>query len=321
MFLVEGDARVGWGHFSRADRLATALEEAGGTVSIRTPNVAEWNARHGGNRPARPVDLPSLEQELRDPALRPAALIIDGTRPGLDELRHLHAIAGATALVAIGNRWLETAAWFDLVVAQTLLPLPPPTPGRVLSGGPWVVLGDCPSSPPPGPDADGGKEVVISLGGSSAEAMWQELARHLREMPERESGPLHLWGRSGDDFAAVPGIREQGTGSDLRAMLGRADYAILSGGLLLMEAMACGCPALGVPLNQSQAERIEACAAEGLCGAWLPDSSGELPSGRLVAFRGEKERIREGLRRHPPVDDRGHERLAEELHRRFGGRP
>jgi hypothetical protein len=158
-----------------------------------------------------------------------------------------HWLVGAELLAHRGWRErLMTSLYRDVMVRRFATLFAPPAPvapvlARLGVAAPYVVV--CPG---------GGRHMI---GGRSGAQLFGEVATQLARKGVATIAVAAPADAPAIDAGELPN-------SELMALLSHADAALLGGGSLLVQALALGVPALTLPLQREQAERV----------AWLADA-------------------------------------------------
>lgn len=290
---ADAGASAGLGHLARSSALAVALRGTGSEVVALCLGAAE------------PLTLDGVEWAPADDlgGLAGAAVVLDSYTAPAEVSRRL-AQAGTLAMFLDGGTPPEEAMLVVDVGAGG------ESDRRWLRGLRFACLRRQFQDLPPAATRDAVDFVLVATGGGDPGGRGAGLARTAAGvLADARVGLL----RGPHAQGAVPaGVEAVAATADTAALLCEADIVITAGGQTLLEAAACGTPAVVVPSAENQlgnAARVREAGA-----AWVLPSSADGLSDALRGLAADPALRREmAARGQAAVDGRGAHRVAERL--------
>lgn len=333
LLLLRADAGpgIGSGHVARLLSLAEAWIDVGGRAKLLTvaPSLTlKIRAESLGVEvialPAAHPDSSDLAQSMQEVLKAPKGiwLVVDGY--GFDAIYLASLRAGGARVLRVDdgprgevpcdvfldpNPGAETTAPSLLAEALPLL------------GSRWAPLRSSFASAGEGRSAHGGvHNLLISFGGEDPEDATRLALRALR----RVKCPFEAVVVVGPDNSLADALSELAAGlpvrlehaADMPALMGKADLALIGGGVTMLEACAAGLPALVATVAENQESGAAALAKRGLVRALgrardIDEERIALALDALMGDASELNRLSNSGR--GVVDGRGSSRVAEIL--------
>lgn len=264
--LAEGAPEVPWPNTLLSASPTRAVPEVVAAIRVLRPDVVVFD----GNTRVKAMDAARAAG---------ARVVLVSSRPSARDrgfrVRRMarlaeHWLVGADLLAHRGWReWLMTSLYRGVVVRRFATLFAPPTPvapvlARLGIAAPYVVV--CPG---------GGRHMID---GRSGAQLFGEVATQLARDGIATIAVAAPAEAPAVDAGELPN-------AELMALLAHADAALLGGGSLLVQALALGVPALALPLQREQSERVAWLASAGAVTAASSSDVSALTAGmrRLLA--------------------------------------
>ena len=311
--------QMGFGHLKRCMILAGELRDCARAFFVLRPED-QWS---GEQLKARGFDYQNSDfpRLWREPAIRPAAILIDTRLSGGLDAFVRTAREKSIPVISIHDLGLNPLCSDIAVDGSPRYGLPA---HRVFAGAAYMILDPAffESRRRPPPVGKGIRSIFVSLGGGDSRKYFSRVLEGTRlwaAKAEREVEVVGMrgfveWGQEDFNEETLHPLRFRWESGSAAGLLRGSDLAVTAGGISAYEALCSGVPLLALSwdsLQQTTIDRIEesgACVSLGAGEDLTPEFlAGAL--GKIDADAAAREKMaRQGMK---IVDGRGAKRVAE----------
>ena len=324
--------QIGFGHLKRCMTLAGELRDFARAFFILRPKD-RWS---GDILAARGFEYQNLDfpDLWRNPAVRPAAILIDTRRSGGLGAFIRAARARNVSVISLHDMGLNPLSSDIAVDGSIAAVFQHDLPARRTFAGPAYMVLDPAIRKLRRRPLRAGKEIrsiFISMGGGNARKHFSRVLAGLRlwaEKTEREIEAVGMrgfveWGQDGFNEEALRPLRFRWVSGPAAEFLRNSDLAVTAGGISAYEALCSGAPLFALSWDSLQQKAVDRMAEAGCCvnlGA-AGDLTPEFLAGLLGKIdedaAGREKMARLGME---TVDGRGAKRVAAIIRRAISGR-